>query len=238
MNIFGLIGKHLSHSLSKKYFENKFRIEKINSKYELFELNNISEIINLLENKSIKGLNVTTPYKEKVIQYLDYISEEAKIINSVNTIKILNNKRYGYNTDVIGFEKTLPLGYESAIILGDGGVSKTVQYILGKNNIKFILISRQLNNNSKDYSNLTDYDILNNKLIINTTILGMYPNINLCPLINYKILTNEHFLYDLIYNPEITLFLKNGINIGTNIKNGIDMLKIQAEESWKIWNNE
>lgn len=238
MKNFGLIGKSLKHSFSKDFFNKKFKELHLEGyHYNNYEITNINEVINLIREKNIIGLNVTIPYKTEIIKILDQIDDRAKAIKAVNTIKIENNKITGYNTDVIGFEKSIsPLIKErkKALILGNGGSSKTVQYVLNKKRIDYTVISRSGN---KNYQNINKEDIFNNKIIINTTPLGMFPNIESCPDIPYEHINKEHLVFDLIYNPEETLFLKKAKTKGCEIKNGLEMLKTQANESWKIWKN-
>ena len=236
MKKFGLIGKKLTHSFSKEYFNKKFKKSNLeNYQYNNYEIKNLDEIEQLLTNEKLCGLNVTIPYKQEIINYLDNIEITAKEIGSVNTLKIKEKKIFGYNTDILGFEKSiLPLigNRKSALILGNGGASQTVQFIFKKHNIKYTVVSR---NGEKNYNNLTFKDIDNNLIIINTTPLGMHPN-NLLPNIPYDHLNKNHLVYDLIYNPKETLFLKKAKQKKCIIKNGLEMLYIQAEESWKIWN--
>lgn len=238
MKIFGLIGVNLEHSFSKKYFDNKFSELKLHeNKYENFEINDLESLKKLLTQNDIRGLNVTIPFKKKIISYLDKVSEDAKEVNAVNTIKIINGKMLGYNTDTIGFEKSINKilnNRNKALILGDGGASNAVKYVLKKKNIKYTTVTR---NGEINYKSLNDEVIKESDLIINTTPLGTFPKINSFPKINYKMLNSKHLLYDLVYNPELTLFLKKGLEKGCKIKNGLEMLEMQAEESWKIWNN-
>lgn len=239
-NIYGLIGKELTHSFSPKYFSNKFLAENIIAKYNLFPLNDIKEFSNLLkENKFLKGLNVTIPYKESIIPFLNEIDKTASDINAVNTIKFTDNKLIGFNTDVIGFEKSLkPLlknHHKKALIFGTGGASKAVCFVLKKLKIKYKIVSRKksfLQYNQIDKVLLKEYSIL-----INTTPLGMFPNIERKININYNGISNKHLVYDLIYNPLETTFLFSAKQQGAIIKNGLEMLEIQAEESWKLWNS-
>lgn len=216
-----------------------------NVKYLNFPLREINEINDLLgKNPDIFGLNVTIPYKEEVISFLDEIDPEAKKVKAVNTIAVNHsqNKRYlkGYNTDVTGFIQTFSSALAEkcryALILGTGGASKAVAYGLKKMNIKYQFVSRTSNPDSITYNDLNKDVMIKNKLIINTTPLGMYPYIDALPDIPYNYLSEKHILYDLIYNPSITRFLKEGKDRGTGIINGLQMLINQAEESWKIWN--
>lgn len=236
---YGLIGYPLSHTFSPPYFAEKFQNENItNIRYDAYSLESIEEIVPLFSS-GIAGLNVTIPYKEKVIPYLDELSEEAEKIGAVNTIKVVNGKKIGYNTDVYGFEHSLldliqENKIEKAFILGTGGASKAVKYVLDKLEIESHFISR--NPELTTYDQITKDMIYDTKLIVNTTPLGMYPKIDLCPQLPYDALGREHFLYDLVYNPEKTLFLKKGKIKKARIKNGHDMLILQAEKSWEIWN--
>lgn len=247
MKQFGLIGYPLSHSFSEDYFKDKFRKENISDKvYQLFPIKRIEQFPGLvLETPSLVGLNVTIPYKESVIQYLDELDEVARDIGAVNCIKIdrysRENKLIGYNTDVIGFEKTLKpylkSWHQHAIILGTGGSSKAVAYGLKKLGITFTFISRSPREKSTiGYASLTQAIIQNNFLIINTTPLGMFPGIQNFPPIPYEYLTGQHLLFDLIYNPGKTIFLQKGELQGATILNGLQMLHIQAEKSFEIWN--
>jgi len=237
MKTFGLIGKSLSHSFSSSYFNEKFFKEKItNTKYLNFELNDISEFPQLIKKQNLSGINVTLPYKESIIPFLDELSENAKRIGSVNTIEISNGKFIGHNTDVIGFKQSItPLlaGRNTALILGDGGAAKAVKFVFNQLNISHKTINR---NSSFDYSDITSQLIGFNTIIINTTPLGMIPEIKNYPQIPYELLTDKHLLFDLIYNPKETLFLRYGRANNACTKNGLEMLQIQAETSWNIWN--
>ena len=236
MKKYGLIGKKLGHSFSREFFNEKFKqLDLKNHYYENYELENLLELKEVIKKNNLNGINVTIPFKEKILKYLDIIDNTAKKIGSVNTIKIKNQKLIGYNTDTSGFEQSiikLIKNRKSALILGCGGSSKAVQYALKKNNINTTIISRK---NEKNYNNLIKEDIINNLIIINTTPLGMYPNIETCPEIPYEYLSHKHLVYDLVYNPKKTLFLKKAENQNCNITNGFEMLKNQANEAWKIW---
>ncbi len=235
----GLIGYPLGHSFSPSYFSNKFRELGItNSEYIAYPIDNIRKVENIFDN-DISGLNVTIPYKEKIIPYLDELSEEAFEINAVNTICLRNGRRVGYNTDAYGFELSLKnlLGttrVENALVLGTGGASKAIKYVLNKLNIGFTVVSRS--NQYLTYAELDKNIINTNKLIVNTTPLGMFPKAHECPDLPYSALAGKHFLFDLVYNPEKTLFLKKGELQGCSIKNGYEMLVLQAEKAWEIWN--
>lgn len=242
---FGLIGKNISYSFSKKYFSEKFqKLGLTNYKYFTFDIPEIEEFPFLLYHKEheFKGLNVTIPYKESIIKYLDEVDAVAQEIGAVNTIKITNsNKLIGSNTDCYGFQKSLqPLlqkHHKKALILGTGGASKAIAYTLKKLDIKFKFVSRKVGQNNFLYSVLTE-DILNEyTIIINCTPVGTHPNTLEAPKIPYQFLTSKHLLYDLIYNPSKTKFLSEGEKKGAIIKNGLEMLELQAEKSWEIWNS-
>lgn len=243
MRLFGLIGYPLSHSFSKKYFTEKFEKEGLTDcRYENFSIESIEKLRDVLkQNPNLLGLNVTIPYKEQVIPYLDELSEVVKKTGACNCIKIRKGKLYGFNTDVIGIEKSLTNfispGIKKALILGTGGAAKAVVFVLEKLGIAGRFVSRKPSKNAYSYSDLNDSIIASNFVIINTTPLGMYPAVNEAPSINYNALTNNHFLFDLIYNPEKTMFLEQGEKRGAAIKNGYEMLLVQAEESWKIWSD-
>ncbi len=238
MKKYGLIGRKLGHSFSKEFFNKKFKqLDLENYHYENYELENLSGLKELINKNNLIGVNVTIPFKEKVLKYLDIIDNTAKQIGSVNTIKIKNQKLIGYNTDISGFEQSiikLIKNRKNALILGNGGSSKAVQYALKKNNINTTIISRK---SEKNYNKLIKEDIINNLIIINTTPLGMYPNIETCPEIPYEYLSHEHLVYDLVYNPKKTLFLKKAEKKDCHIINGYQMLKKQANEAWEIWQN-
>ena len=238
---FGLIGKNIDYSFSKKYFSEKFKKENLDCTYLNFDIENISLIESILQKNGISGYNVTIPYKQEIIKFLDEIDEVAKAIGAVNTIKKIDNKNIGFNTDCIGFEKSLiPLienkKPDSALILGGGGASKAVKYVLKKIKINYSTVSRKEGKSEFIYENLNDVIINRFKMIINCSPVGTFPNINKCPNIPYKHLTKEHILYDLVYNPIESLFLRRGRELGCKTKNGLEMLEIQANESWRIWN--
>ncbi|OUS00026.1 shikimate dehydrogenase [Flavobacteriales bacterium 33_180_T64] len=244
MSRLGLLGKDIEYSFSRNYFSKKFEAERLPYTYENFDLNNISEFIQLLKRKpAITGLNVTIPYKEQVIPYLNTLDKKAKKIGAVNTITInANGCLKGYNTDCYGFKKSIkPLlekHHKRALILGTGGASKAIAYTLKKLKIKFDYVSRSLKENVKfTYDSLTLEDIKMYQVIINCTPIGTHPNTNACPNIPYDAITNQHLLYDLIYNPEETKFLKLGKLQGAKTINGHDMLVFQAEKAWRIWNS-
>lgn len=243
MRKFGLLGKNISYSFSRNYFENKFKNENIvNVTYENFDISTIESFpVIISETKNLRGLNVTIPYKEAIIPLLDKLDPTAKNIGAVNTIKITKKGLLkGYNTDYYGFKNSLkPLlkkQHKKALILGTGGASKAVAYALKKLNIEYRFVSRTLTGNTIKYESLNKDIIASHLIIINCTPLGTFPNITDCPNIPYNFLTKDHILYDLIYNPEETQFLKNGIPRGCTVTNGLKMLQLQAEKSWKIWN--
>jgi shikimate dehydrogenase len=242
MQLFGLIGYPLSHSFSKKYFTEKFEQEGLtNCRYELFPMASINELKDVLaQNSVLCGLNVTIPYKELVIPFLDETDEVVKKIKACNCIHVKKGKLKGYNTDVKGFEQSLKKHLRphnrKALILGTGGSAKAVEFVLKKLEIDFKYVSRKPTHNNYSYEQVTPGILTNHTLIINTTPLGMYPAVTEAPPIPYEALTPEHYLFDLVYNPEKTLFLQKGEEKGAVIKNGSEMLVIQAEESWRIWN--
>ena len=233
---FGLIGKRLSHSFSKDFFTQKFK--KLNLKshnYENYEIDNLNELRELIKKNQLYGLNVTIPFKQEIIKYLDEIESNAKEINSVNTIKVENSKLIGYNSDIQGFENSfIPIigKRQKAIVLGNGGASKAVQFVLKKNKIKFIIVSRS---GKKKFEDITNSDIISSQIIINTTPLGMYPDINTYPNIPYHALSSNHLIYDLVYNPEETIFIKKAKEKNCLVINGLEMLINQANISWEIW---
>lgn len=239
---FGLIGKNISYSFSKTHFTQKFDNEALDYQYENFDISDISQFPSILKNNpNILGLNVTIPYKESIIPYLDELNDVAQDIGAVNTIKIEpSGKLKGYNTDYYGFQQTLkPLlkpHHRQALILGTGGASKGVAYALKNLNMPFDFVSRNHNGKAKfTYDDLSEDIIKSYQIIINCTPIGTYPNVNECPAIPYDALTSEHLLYDLIYNPIQTKFLICGEIKGATIANGFRMLEVQAEKAWEIW---
>ena len=243
--LFGLLGKNISYSFSKTYFSKKFmNLQLTNHKYVNFDIENIEDFLEIVSKykKSLKGCNVTIPYKESIFNYLDEIDRTASEIGAVNTIKFSSDgKLVGYNTDVVGFEKSLiPLlktHHTKALILGTGGASKAVAYVLKKIDIDYFKVSRNPKDNlAIAYADISNQLLNEYSLIINCSPLGTFPNINEKPMIPYQFLTSKHLLYDLIYNPVETAFLIEGKKRGTQVKNGLEMLELQAEESWRIWN--
>jgi shikimate dehydrogenase len=240
---FGLIGESLNHSFSKSYFEQKFKtLGLYNYSYTNFELKGIDELLPLLEsNNSLKGFNVTIPYKEKIIPFLHAISPEAKEIGAVNCVHIVDNKTMGYNTDVYGFSQSvkpfLDVHHERALILGTGGASKAVAFALKKvgTEVWFASTSAKKNQNTFHYSEINEMVITAFKCIVNSTPLGTFPNAEECPKIPYEFITRHHLVYDLVYNPPESLFLKKCKQKGAIVLNGLSMLQLQAEKSWEIW---
>lgn len=242
MKTFGLIGKTLGHSFSQSFFTDFFEKNNISASYSNFELTTIGEIIPLLTGK-MDGLNVTIPYKEQIIPFLDELSAEAKIIGAVNCVQFLNGKTIGHNTDAYGFQQSikpfLTNQHERAMILGTGGASKAVEYVLKNLGIDVIFISR-----TPKKSNEFHYDEINNhmlnacKLIVNTTPVGTFPNINDCIELPFECLTPNHLVIDLIYNPSKTKLLTESEEYGAQILNGESMLKQQALKGWQIWNQQ
>lgn len=234
----GIIGKNISYSFSKKYFEDKFqRLMLKNYTYDVYDLQDLSGIENLLETPDLLGLNVTIPYKEKIIPYLDELSDEARKTGAVNCILIKNGIKKGFNTDVYGFEKTLLLhrkpSHDSAIILGNGGAAKAVQYVLEKHQIPYITVSRTTELN---YENLSSEIVAKHPLIIQCTPVGTFPNVDDCLKFPFEGITEKHLIIDLIYNPNYTSFIKKAAEKGAKTANGFYMLEQQAEKNWEIWN--
>lgn len=242
-NLYGLIGYPLSHSFSKGYFNEKFEKESLtNYFYETFPIEKIELLPSILKfYPNIKGLNVTIPYKEAVIGYLNQLDEGARAIGAVNCIKIENGFLLGYNTDAFGFERALvefmqlqEAQPKQALVLGTGGAAKAVFFVLSKLNIRYTIVSRELGKADLTYEMLHHLDEF--PLIINTTPLGMAPNIETFPNIPYHCLSSQHLLYDLVYNPAQTQFLQKGAQQGAATQNGLSMLHYQAEKAWEIWN--
>lgn len=242
MDKYGLIGKNIDYSFSKGFFTEKFSTEDIAATYQNFDLQEIVEIKKLLKNtKNLKGMNVTIPYKEAVIPFLDEMDPEAQEIGAVNTIKLTKNKLVGYNTDTFGFVKSIfPLlekHHQKALVLGTGGASKAVIHGLKSLGILPTPVSRTPVQNGFTYNQLSEEIISQYLLIIDCTPLGTFPNTETCPQIPYQFIGKQHLLYDLTYNPPITQFLANGQRQGATIYNGQKMLEQQAERSWEIWNS-
>ena len=246
MDIYGLIGYPLLHSFSISYFNQKFEDEGINARYENFEIQSIESLMEIIDSTpNLRGLNVTIPYKEKVISYLDALSPEARAIGAVNVIRVIheNNKvtLKGYKSDVIGFtqsiEPMLEKYHKKALILGTGGASKAIDYGLKSLGLETVFVSRYKRPGTIQYTDVTPEVIKEYNVIVNCTPCGMYPHSDECPQLPYEAMDNHTILYDLIYNPDETLFMKNGIEYGANVKNGLEMLLLQAFASWEFWNN-
>lgn len=234
----GLIGRNIAYSFSKKFFENKFQKLMLNDfSYDIFDLNEIDEVENLFSKPGLLGFNVTIPYKEKIIDYLDELSDEAQKIGAVNCVLIENGKKKGYNTDAFGFEKTLLLHKKphqnSALILGNGGAAKAVKYALDKNGISSKIISR---NSDINFENLDKKTVANHKIIIQCTPVGTFPNVDDCLNFPFDGITKDHLIIDLIYNPNYTQFIIKASEKGAKTVNGYYMLEQQAEKAWEIWN--
>ncbi|AKK74909.1 shikimate dehydrogenase [Chryseobacterium gallinarum] len=234
----GLIGRNISYSFSKKFFENKFQKLMLKGfSYDIFDLNDINEVENLFSSPELLGFNVTIPYKEKIIDYLDELSDEAEKIGAVNCVLVRNGKKTGYNTDAFGFEKTLLLhkkpSQDKALILGNGGAAKAVKYVLDKYNIPSKTISR---NTEINFETLDKKTVQQYKIIIQCTPVGTFPNVEDCLNFPFDGLSSEHLVIDLIYNPNYTQFIINASEKGAKTVNGYYMLEQQAEKAWEIWN--
>jgi shikimate dehydrogenase len=241
MKRYGLIGRTLKHSFSQTYFAKKFAEAGIaDCMYQNFELNIIDEFPLLFQQyPDLKGLNVTIPYKEEVVPYLTSVNEVVEEIGACNCIKVDGDVLAGYNTDVVGFrhsiEPKLKTHHQNALILGTGGAAKAIEYVLRQLGIRYYAVSRTKTATVLGYEDLTEELLADHPLIINTTPLGMYPHVETSPDIPYQFITPAHFLYDIVYNPEKTVFLQKGEKRGAQICNGYEMLIGQAEESWRIW---
>ena len=238
---YGLIGYNIGYSFSKTFFNFKFEKENRNDSYENFDIPVLSEISEILENNpDLKGLNVTIPYKKNIIQLLDEVDKEALQIGAVNTIKINKDGTLkGYNTDHYGFSKALmeflPIKEKKALVLGTGGASKAVKYVLEIMNFEVTQVSRTKTDNNITYTDLNRDIIKQNYLIVNCTPLGTFPNIEECPDIPYEYLTEDHLAFDLTYNPRETKFMKLSKDRGARKSNGLKMLEYQAKKAWSIW---
>ncbi len=248
MKKYGLLGYPLTHSFSKRYFTEKFEKENIESSYQNFEIDSITKFPEVIKNNpEIIGLNVTIPYKEQVIPYLDELNDSAREIKAVNTIRVTRTESgvhlKGFNTDTFGFESTLtPLlkeHHKKALILGTGGASKALKYVLGKLGIEYVSASiEELKENEIRYEDIDEKMMAERLLIINATPLGTYPKVDTFPNIPYQFIGDKHLLFDLVYNPEVTQFMAKGMANGAIAKNGYDMLLGQANKSYEIWNSE
>ena len=241
--LYGLIGYPLGHSFSQDYFNRKFEAENIDARYINFEIPEIADLKLILDhNRNLNGLNVTIPYKQQVIAMLDEMDPEAAEIGAVNVIKFIRrNGRLilkGYNSDIIGFRDSIaPMltDHSHALVLGTGGASRAVSYALRSLGIEVRLVSRTATRGVITYADLTPDIIDTHKIIVNTTPLGMYPHVDECPDIPYNLLTEHHLCYDLLYNPDVTLFMKKSADAGAEVKNGLEMLLLQAFAAWQIW---
>jgi len=246
MKKLGLIGYPVGHSYSKKYFSEKFEKENLPEwAYELYPIEKIEKLKSFLKSEpDLVGFNVTVPYKVAVMNYLDEIDPEALVIGSVNTVRIIDSqngkKLKGYNTDVYGLEKSLiPLikpGMNKALILGTGGSARAVKFVLRNHDIPYTSVSRQRHDTRIQYEDISQATMQEHNIIINSTPVGMHPNVEDFPRIPYQYITNKHILFDLVYNPEETVFLKKGSERGAVTKNGLDMLYLQSDKCWEIWN--
>ncbi len=240
--IYGLLGKNIGYSFSRGFFSEKFEKENLECEYNNFDLKQIQDFKDIINNPNIKGLNVTIPYKEEVISYLDDLDPVAKEIGAVNVIKFNKDQKLtGFNSDYYGFTESLkPLlnkTIKKALILGTGGASKAISYALTQLGIKNVFVSRNPDFNELSYNDLDEDILREHKLIINCTPLGTHPDIENHPNLPYEYLTENHVLYDLIYNPSETTFMKKGLEKGAKVSNGLQMLILQAKKSWEIWNS-
>ncbi len=243
MKLYGLIGFPLAHSFSARYFTQKFQQEGLtDSQYRNFEIEDVTEFNRILkENPELLGLNVTIPHKQGIIELLDEVHPDVKAIGAVNVIRVINGKTIGYNTDSVGFKSSLkgwlPNDISGALVLGTGGASKAIVYVLNQMGIDIKIVSRSSDAYSS-YESINKDIIQQYNLIINCTPIGTAPNINECPQIPYQFLSKNNYLFDLVYNPTETMFLKKGSQQNAKTKNGFEMLVLQAEAAWKIWNAE
>ncbi len=241
MKRYGLIGHPLKHSQSRFYFNEKFEYEGLDCRYQHFDLKTLDELHEVMETyPDLCGFNVTIPYKEAIIALLDEIDETAKQVGAVNVVKITKGKLKGYNTDVYGFEQLLNRAINGktithALVLGTGGASKAVQYVLKQKGIPYSTVSRNAEKGDYSYDTLSDEVLHQNHLIINTTPLGMAPQVDAFPDLHYQALSNKHILIDLIYNPKETAFMELGKTWGAKVYNGMQMFEEQAKKTWEIW---
>lgn len=245
MDKYGLIGYPLEHSFSISYFNEKFENEGIDAQYVNFEIPDIEDLPEILDlNPNLKGFNVTIPYKEKIIGYLDAISPEANAIGAVNVVKVTHKGKQtylkGYNSDVIGFMKSiepmLETSHKKALVLGTGGASKAINYSLKSLGLDTLLVSRSEKVDTIQYQDITDKMLNEYRVVVNCTPCGMYPHVDECPVLPYDAMDEHTLLYDLIYNPDETLFMQMGKAHGATVKNGLEMLLLQAFASWDFWN--
>ncbi len=238
---FGLIGRNIDYSFSRSYFTDKFNSSEkhSNCEYINFDIQSINQVNFIFSQKNLFGLNVTIPYKEDIINYLDEVDDLANEIGAVNTICFENQKKIGYNTDFTGFIKTLEINsldnFDSVLILGSGGASKTVEYYCKKNNVSYKVVSRHKKKNYISYEEINKDLLSNSILIVNCTPVGTFPNVNFSPDLPYNLINDSSIFFDLVYNPKETLFMKKGKRIGCRTINGYQMLKFQADESWNLW---
>jgi shikimate dehydrogenase len=254
MRRFALVGRNLPHTFSPKFFAQKFHLEQItDASYEAIELKSIDQIVAFVQQtQNLKGFNVTIPYKEEILPYLDALNGTAADISVVNTVKVSADnsgnthiagfKLEGFNTDSIGFSAEIrPLlkpGMDRALILGDGASAKTVEFVLNQIGIDCLKVSRKGTAETISWEELNDYVIKHHRLIVNTTPIGQFPNLSEQPVIPWENVSNQHLIFDLIYNPEQTAFLNSAALKGARIQNGMGMLRLQAEKSWEIWNKD
>ncbi|MDE6378641.1 MAG: shikimate dehydrogenase [Duncaniella sp.] len=242
--VYGLIGYPLGHSFSRRFFTEKFAAEGIDAEYDNFELPSIDRVGSVWSVEGLAGCNVTIPYKERVIPFLDGLSDDAAAIGAVNVIRMEPSpqgvRRVGYNSDVVGFRESLrPLlgaRHKRALVLGTGGASKAVCHGLATLGVEPVRVSREAGRGDLTYADLTPEVMAEHTVIVNTTPVGMYPHVDECPDIPYGLLTPAHLCYDLVYNPELTTFLRRAAGHGAATKSGIEMLHLQAIEAWRIWN--
>jgi shikimate dehydrogenase len=245
MNLLGIIGFPLTHSFSKQYFTEKFQRESIDGyRFDAFELKSITEITTLVsQTPSLKGFAVTKPYKQQIVSYLDFATPDVQVIGACNCVSIVEGKLYGYNTDVLGFEESLKPNlqphHNKALVLGTGGAAQAVAYVFRKLEIDFLFVTRNelQKENHINYTNLNQQIIEENTLIINASPVGTFPNIEDAPAIPYQFISDQHYCFDLVYNPPQTKFLALSEKQKAITKNGFDMLAIQAEANWEIWNS-
>ena len=247
MDIYGLIGHPLGHSFSKIYFTDKFENEGIDAEYKNFDIESIESVLDVIvSNPELRGFNVTLPYKQKILPYLDEVTKEAREIGAVNVVKVIRNgnniKLKGFNSDLVGFTDSIrPLirsHHKKALILGTGGASKAIKYSLENIfNIETVLVSRYSRPGTVTYSDIDSDAVKEYEVIVNCTPIGMYPQTDQYPLLPYHSMSNNNLLYDLIYNPDVTTFMKKGKEYGAVVKNGLEMLLLQAFASWEMWNS-
>ncbi|ANI87856.1 shikimate dehydrogenase [Arachidicoccus ginsenosidimutans] len=241
MKKYGIIGYPLSHSFSQKYFTQKFIDEKIeNAVFEKYEMPDISGVEQLMQDKELEGFCITIPHKKNIVPYLSESTDAVQKMGACNCVRIKNKKLFGYNTDAVGFEKSfiphLQPQHTKALILGTGGAAAAVEFVLQKLNIAYQFVSRSKTENNFSYEELNENILKEYTIIVNCTPLGTFPKTDEAPLIPYQLITPAHYLYDLVYNPSLTKFLSLGKEKGAIIQNGYQMLVLQAEENWKIWN--